>query len=229
MNINIKHQAIASLKMGCTTAWSYDAADNGGLDGSVVPLPTSLTGVEAAEASSSQASSSKSSSYVSASHAQMYVLEDGRHVILRVLEPGNAFQLHDINSNACITFQLPGSSRTTRIIPECSVSLHKTSRSSSLQIILLADLGAGFVAYRLLLSDADLQNPGNIPVDSKNASKWCTEQQILPSHVISRSSPVMVYALDRTHLPYDTLALAFSDGTLLKLEWIDEEGTSAFT
>lgn len=61
-------------------------------------------------------------------------------------------------------------------------------------------------------------------MDSKNAASWCTEQQILPSHVISRSSPVLVHALDRSHLAYDTLALAFSDGTLLKLEWIPEDG-----
>lgn len=205
-----------------STAWSYDAADNAGLDVFVVPLPTTLSGVGAG--SSSEASSSGSNPYISASHAQMYALENGRHVILRVLEPGNAFQLQDINSNACITFQLPGAARTTKIIPEIAVSLHKISKQTSLQVILLADLGVGLVAYRLLLSDADLQNPADLPVDGKNAAKWCTEQQILPSHVISRSSPVLVHALDRTHLAYDTLAIAFSDGTLLKLEWIPEDG-----
>lgn len=209
-----------------TTAWSFDAADNGGLDSFVVPLPTSLSGVEAADSSDNSIASSSSSStqYTTASHAQLYSLEDGRHVILRVLEPGNSFQLQDINTSACITFQLPGSSRTTRIIPGCSVSLHQDT--ASIQVILLADLGAGLVAYRLLVSETDFQNPADIPVDGRNAAKWCTEQQILPSHVISRSSPVLVHTLDKKHLPYDTLALAFSDGTLLKLEWIAEEGVS---
>lgn len=211
------------------TAWSYDAADNGGLDSFVVPLPTSLSGVDAADSSSNAiASGSNSSNYTTANHAQLYPLEDGRHVILRVLEPGNSFQLQDINTGACITFQLPGSPRTTRIIPECSVSLLKTSEGEvSVQVLVLADLGAGLVAYRLLINDADFQNPADLPVDGRGAARWCTEQQILPSHVISRSSPVLVHALDKRHLAYETLALAFSDGTLLKLEWIAEEGEYA--
>lgn len=206
-----------------TTAWSYDAADNGGLDSFVVPLPTSLSGVEAAD-STSDSTATSSGSYACASHTQLYALEDGRHLTLRVLEPGNSFQLQDINTGAYITFQLPGSSRTTRLIPECSVSIQKTSEGSSIQIILLANLGVGLVAYRLLLTDADFQNPSELPIEGRNTARWCTEQQILPSHVINRSSPVLVHALDKKYLPYDTLALSFSDGTLLKLEWIAEEG-----
>jgi hypothetical protein len=210
-----------------TTAWSYDAVDQGGLESFVVPLPTNLSGVEASSSPSTSSSyydenNEASTSSTVASYTKLYALQDGRHILLRILEPGNSLQLQDINSGINMTFQLPGSTRRGKIVPECSLSVDD---KSTMQLVFLANLGVGLIAYRLLLSEDDLHNPANLPIDGRGSSKWCTEQQILPSHVISKSSPVLVHVLDKAQLSHDTLALAFSDGTLLKLEWIQAEGT----